>query len=106
MDIRFIAVGGLALIVVAFWIWTLWDDVNPKRRRMPFEWEVRKGKHRPLLILLICALSLIGFVSICATPAECSWCPRITCYGPGYCPDGCMCLIEGGALSGRCVSME
>jgi hypothetical protein len=48
-------------------------------------------------MLRLAALALIASAGLLASsqPAECTWCPTYTCYGP--CGQGCACISQPGA---------
>ncbi len=55
------------------------------------------------IVLAVIAIAGLAMVSI-PNRAECAWCPSYACYGS--CAGDCVCLIPGGEVSGRCVSLS
>lgn len=55
--------------------------------------------------LLSATLMAVGITMLIAGAAECAWCPTYTCFG-GDCPQGCVCLIPSGEMSGNCISLQ
>ena len=58
------------------------------------------------IVLMVLAAMVVASASIWATRAECAWCPRIACFGPGGCGQDCVCITPPGSMRGDCYSIE
>lgn len=57
-----------------------------------------------LVLLIIGALTAIGFILATPKTVTCAWCPTYDCFGANSCGQGCVCMIPGGQTKGKCYS--
>ncbi len=55
---------------------------------------------------VLTGIAIVVMWMFLTSPAECAWCPSLTCYDSVVCGTDCVCLIQADEFSGVCVSFE